>query len=117
MKKLILFGVAIGALLIGGLLFIQNINVNRIGANQYYTQIEGQGKKLVGKADNGETFISYEYELPAFNKKGQEKTLTFTSHKQLRDKAYLCLFVKDGKGVTSYQEVTKKELPEKAKID
>lgn len=115
MKKLIISGAAIAAILLGGLLFIQNVNMNRLGADEYYTQIEGQGKKIEGKSDSGQIYVSYEYKLPAFDKDGQEKTLTFTSNKQLREKAYLDLFVKEGKNVTSYQEVTKEEIPEKAK--
>ncbi|MBM7585490.1 uncharacterized protein (TIGR01655 family) [Bacillus pakistanensis] len=115
MKKVIISCTAIAAILIGGLVFIQNVNLNRLGADQYYVQIEGQGKKIEDKSDTGQKYVSYEYELPAFDQEGKPKTLTFTANKQLREKAYLSLFVKDGKGVTSYQEVTKEELPEKAK--
>ncbi|WP_028391119.1 YxeA family protein [Bacillus cihuensis] len=115
MKKVIISCTVIAAILIGGLVFIQDVNLNRLGADEYYTRIEGQGKKIEDKADNGQKYVSYEYELPAYDQEGKKKTLTFTATKQLREKAYLSLFVKDGKGVTSYQEVTKEELPEKAK--
>ncbi|KPV58597.1 membrane protein [Paenibacillus sp. A3] len=114
MKKIIISCIVIAALLLGGLFFLQNVNLNRLGTDVYYTQIQGQGKKLEDKLDNGEIMVRFEYELPAFDKNGQQKTFKFSAPKQLREKAYLSLFVKDGKGVTSYQEVTKEELPQKA---
>lgn len=102
----------IAALLLGGLFFIQNVNLNRLGTDVYYTQVQGQGEKLENNA-SGEIYVTYEYELPAFDINGQQKTLKFTAPKQLRERAYLSLFVKEGKGVTSYQEVTREELPVK----
>ena len=113
MKKLMIVFSAILVLGIGFLIFMKNINVNRIGADQYYVQIKGKVEQHVDKADNGEKYVYYEYTLPAFNKDGEEKKLTFTASKQLREDAYLCLFVKDETKVTSYNEVKKDELPEK----
>lgn len=115
MKNNIITVGCITALILGSLLFIQNVNFNRLGADVYYTQIQGQGKKMIDPIDNGETLVRYEYELPAFDKEGRQTTLPFTAGKQLREKAYLSLYVKEGKGVTSYQEVTKEELPELVK--
>ena len=113
MKKTIISCLIIVAILLGGLVIIQNVNFNRLGADEFYTQINGEGTKIESKSDNGQKFVRYEYQLPAFDKGGEQKILTFTSQKQLREQAYLILFVKDEKGVTSYQEVEKKELPEK----
>lgn len=104
---------AIAVILIGGLVIFQKVDFNRLGANEYYTQIIGQGKVLEDKDDSGVKYVRYEYKLPAFDKDGRQKTLTFTAQKQLRENAYLILFVKDDKGVTSYQEVKKQELPKK----
>lgn len=114
MKKLLISVVAIAVILIGGLAILQNVNINRVGADQYYTQITDQGKILESKDSRGVKHDSYEYELPAFNKDGQEKTVTFTAQKQLREHAYLTLFLKDDKGVTSYEEVTIDNIPTKA---
>jgi uncharacterized protein (TIGR01655 family) len=113
MKKLIiaiLFLLVLGA---GYLSFMKNLNINRIGADQYYVQIKGKGVEKVDKTDNGEKITWYEYTLSAFNKDGEEKKLTFIANKQLREEAYLCLYVKDETKVTSYNEVKKSELPEK----
>ncbi|MFE4354524.1 YxeA family protein [Peribacillus butanolivorans] len=115
MKKLMMFFLGLIALIIGFLVFIQNVNINRLGADQYYVQIKEEGMRVEGKADNGEEYISYEYKLSTVDKDGKEKELTFTAHKQLRLDAYLCLYVKDEKGVTSWQEVKMEELPEKVK--
>ena len=111
MKKTILSCIIIAAVLLGGLAVIQKVNFNRLGTDEYYTQIKGEGKKIEDKTDNGKRYISYEYKLPAFDKGGKQKILTFTAQKQLREKAYLLLFVKEKKGVTSYQEVKREELP------
>ena len=113
MKNNIITCVWIVAILLGGLLIIQNVNLNRIGADVFYTQIQGPGKELTDRVGNGETLVRYEYELLSFDKNGTQTTLKFTADKQLREKAYLSLYVKEGKGVTSYQEVTKEKLPEK----
>lgn len=115
MKQNIITCVWIAAVFLGLLLFVQNVNFNRLGADVYYTQIQGQGKEMKDCIGMGETWVRYEYELLAFDKKGERTTLGFTADKQLREKAYLRLYVKVGKGVTSYQEVTQEELPEKVK--
>ncbi|MEC2074994.1 YxeA family protein [Metabacillus fastidiosus] len=114
MKKFGGFIIAIVVVVIGFGIFIQNVNLNRIGKDQYYIQIAAEGNKIEGKSDNGEVYVRYEYKLPAFDQSGNEKELAFTAPKELRQNAYLMLYVKDGKEVTSYQEVKEKEIPEKA---
>lgn len=113
MKKIILSCLIIVVILIGGGLVLQKVNFNRLGADQLYTQIKGQGKMIEDKIDNGEKIIRYEYKLPSFDKNGQQQTLSFTSPKQLKENAYLMLYTKKDKGVTSYQEVAKKDLQKK----
>ncbi|MBP0725476.1 YxeA family protein [Bacillus sp. RG28] len=113
MKKLIIAIIFLLVLGAGFLSFMKNININRIGADQYYVQIKGKGHQHIDKADNGEKYVYYEYTLSAFNKDEKEQKLTFTASKQLREEAYLCLYVKDETKVTSYNEVKKDELPEK----
>ncbi|MGE6258160.1 YxeA family protein [Heyndrickxia sporothermodurans] len=114
MKKLMIPGVIL-ILIVGFILFIQNVNINRLGADNYYVQIKGPGEKSEDKASNGEIYTSYKYTLSGYDKKGNEKKLTFTANKQLRKDAYLNLFYKEDKGVTSYQEVKFNEIPDKAK--
>lgn len=113
-KKAIIVSVII-ALVLGFLIFIRNVNINRLGAEQYYTQINVDGKKMEVRSDSGEKFISYEYTLQGINKDGEEQTLTFTASKELRKEAFLGVYVKKGKEVSSYQEVKLDEIPDKAK--
>ncbi|WP_025027867.1 YxeA family protein [Caldalkalibacillus mannanilyticus] len=114
MKKIIIASAVIVAIVFGALVFLQNVNINRLGADEYYTQVEGQGERLEDILSSGEIMVRYEYTLPAFNQAGQQKLLTFTAPKQLQEKAYLVLYVKNEKVVTSYQEVNEQEIPEKA---
>ncbi|MGG3279121.1 YxeA family protein [Paenibacillus solani] len=114
MKKAIITLAVVVIVLVGFVVFIQNVNLNRIGANQYYVQINQDGKRMENKSDSGEKYVSYEYTLEGFNSKGEEKSLTFTANKELRKDAYLRVYVK-GNDVSSYQEVQVGEMPEQAK--
>lgn len=114
MKKGIIALAAVLIILVGLVIFLQNVNLNRIGTQQYYVQINQDGTRMEYKSDNGQKYVSYEYALKGFDAKGNEKELTFTANKNLRKDAYLRIYVK-GSGVSSYQEVQVDELPETAK--
>lgn len=114
MKKGIVALAVVLIVLVGFVVFIQNVNLNRIGAEQYYVQINQDGKKIEEKSNSGEKYVSYEYTLEGFDANGKEKRLTFRAFKELRKDAYLRLYVK-GDGVSSYQEMQAAELPEGAK--
>ncbi|MEK5642953.1 MULTISPECIES: YxeA family protein [Paenibacillus] len=114
MKKGLISIAVILIVLVGFVVFIQNVNLNRLGAQQYYVQINQDGKRMEDKTDNGEKYVYYEYNLDGFDPSGKQKALTFTAHKELRRDAYLRIYVK-GDGVSSYQEVKADELPEGAK--
>ncbi|KNF07149.1 hypothetical protein CLPU_23c00320 [Gottschalkia purinilytica] len=112
MKKFFVF---LGIVLLLGVSLIGCSNpldslTNEIGKDQYYVQITDEGKKLDDKKDS-----NYEYTLPAYDKNGKEKTITFNGLKQLRKDAYLRLYYSEKRGVTSYKEVKENELPEKVK--
>jgi len=114
MKKGIIALAVVLIVLVGFVVFIQNVNLNRIGAQQYYVQINKDGKKIEDKSDSGQKYVSYEYTLEGFDSNGKEKVLSFKAGKELRKDAYLRIYVK-GEGVSSYQEVQAAELPEGAK--
>ncbi|PQP88865.1 YxeA family protein [Paenibacillus sp. AR247] len=118
MKKGLISIAVILIVLVGFVVFIQNVNLNRLGAQQYYVQINQDGKRFEDKSDNGEKYVYYEYTLDGYNPSGKEKALTFTAQKELRKDAYLRVYVK-GEEVSSYQEVKADELPEgvKQKLD
>lgn len=114
MKKGFIAIAVVVIVLVGFVVFIQNVNLNRIGAEQYYVQINQDGKKIEDKSDSGQKYVSYEYTLEGFDSNGKEKSLTLTASKELRQDAYLRVYVK-GNDVSSYQEVVATELPEQAK--
>lgn len=113
MKKGLSITVVIVVLLVGFVVLIQNVNLNRLGAAAYYVQIE-DGKRMESKESSGKKFVYYEYTLKGFDKQGKEKSVTFTAHKDLRKDAYLKVYMK-GDEASSYQEVQASELPGPAK--
>ncbi|OZI13622.1 hypothetical protein CEW92_00445 [Bacillaceae bacterium SAS-127] len=115
MKKLVIFIGILAALFVGFILFIQNVNVNRLGADSYFVKITTDGKEIGDITDTGEKWTRYEYQLEAVNEKGETKPLEFTSQNPLHHDAYLEVFVKGENEVTSYQEVQQAELPDRVK--
>lgn len=114
MKKGLIALAVVLIVVVGFVVFIQNVNVNRLGAQQYYVQINQDGIKAEDKSDSGQKYVYYEYTIEGFDSNGKEKSLTFTAGKELRKDAYLRIYVKGDK-VSSYQEVQASELPEQAK--
>ncbi|MBE1442088.1 YxeA family protein [Paenibacillus sp. OAS669] len=96
------------------LMLMQNGNMNRLGTESYYVQVN-EGKKIEGNTSTGEKYKTYEYTVQGYDKHGSVKTLTFTAAKELRKEAYLRLYVKT-KGVSSYQEVHLDDIPEKTRM-
>ena len=113
MKKAFLGIGALFILFIAGLIVLITVDFNRLNKDPYYVQITADGEAEEHKADNGEIFTTYWYELPTLNDKGEEKILKFSAQKNLRQDAYLQLYVKKGSEVTSYDEVQFNELPVK----
>lgn len=89
-------------------------NFNRMGKDIYYVQITMDGQKEETTTDK-DTFTTYKYALPAYDEEGNEKTMEFTAQKNLRKEAFLRVYYSSKKGVTSWEEVEKDELPAKAK--
>lgn len=73
MKKGFIATAVVLIVLVGFVVFIQNVNLNRIGAQQYYVQITQDGKEMEDKSDSGQKYVSYEYTLQGFDSKGKEK--------------------------------------------
>ncbi|KXY55070.1 hypothetical protein AT278_17875 [Bacillus cereus] len=91
-------------------------NLNRIGTEKYYVQITIDGKEGVAKSIEGEVMgKEFTYKLPGFDKDGQEKELEFKTQKNLRKEAFLLVYYSEEKGVKSWEEVEKDDLPAKVK--
>lgn len=85
--------------------------------SSYYTIVNSVGQEKEDMDDNGnKQGINYVYDLKSYNKEGEEKNVHFQtiSGRPLRQGAYLKLKVNDSKGVLSFEEVQKNEVPEKA---
>ncbi|MBC1970663.1 YxeA family protein [Listeria marthii] len=83
-------------------------NANRLGADVSYVKITKDGE--MGK----KVSFNYSYTLPAYDETGKETEVTLSADKNLRKGAYLKLYIKEDKGVTSFEEVPEKEVPAKA---
>lgn len=49
------------------------VDFNRLNKDTYYVHITAEGEVEEYKVDSGEIFKMYWYELPAYNKNGEEK--------------------------------------------
>ncbi|MBJ8054123.1 YxeA family protein [Bacillus cereus] len=91
-------------------------NLNRIGTDKYYVQITVDGKEDLAKSIDGEKMgKEYTYKLSGFDKEGKEKELEFIAQKNLRKEAFLLVYYSEEKGVKSWEEVKKDDLPMKVK--
>lgn len=108
MKKIII--TIISVLFIGGIAFAAYYFYfgKQLNAEEYYVKITQDGEKT------SEGAFNYSYNLPAYNKDGEEKRISFTADKNLRKGAYLKLYYKPVKGVTTFEEVSQDKLPSKA---
>lgn len=85
--------------------------------DSYYTVVNRVGQQKEDIDDKGNNHgVNYVYDLKSYNKDGAEKTLHFQTinGRELRQGAYLKLKVSESKGVISFEEVQKKEVPDKA---
>ncbi|MBC2320895.1 YxeA family protein [Listeria booriae] len=114
MKKLFISLIVI-IIIIGGVAIAGRfINFHRLGADTYYVKITQDPKITSERASDGSTFTEYHYNLPGYDEDGKEKDMEFFAQKNLRKDAYLEVFWKKDRGVTSYEEVKKADIPKKA---
>lgn len=99
----------------GAVLAMRFVNFNRIGADTYYVKITTDGKVTKGQASDGTNYTDYNYDFQGYNEEGEEKQLNLIAQKNLRKGAYLEVFVKEDKGVTSYEEVKQADVPKKSR--
>ncbi|GFO51627.1 YxeA family protein [Lactococcus garvieae] len=110
MKKILLGLVALVVIIGGGFTWYNS----EYGGKDYYIQVNKDGKKLTEKTPNGNTWHGFGYNEKGFDQAGHEKDLEFTALHNLRHDAYLKLTWNHKNGVTSWEEVQKKDVPEKA---
>lgn len=111
MKKVLIGIIVLIVVIIGGVFVWYKMSY---GGTSYYTQITLDGKKVQKTFDNGTKFDEWEYSQSAYDANGNEKKIDFSADHNLRKEAYLKLTYNDKKGVTSWEEVQQKDIPEKA---
>lgn len=84
------------------------------GGTTYYVQIHEDGKEKKVALANGDFINRYDYNMKGFDSRGSGKILKFDADHNLRHEAYLKMTYNKTKGVTSWEEVQKSKLPEKA---
>ncbi|WP_214703259.1 MULTISPECIES: YxeA family protein [unclassified Exiguobacterium] len=107
MKKWIGIAIVSTVLMVG----LTKVDWNRIGKDTLFVEIKGATDIEETTLENGEVMKRYVYTQPAFSSEGKSKEVTFTATKELREGAYLRLYVKDGDTVTSYEEVSRADVP------
>lgn len=110
MKKVWFIFLGIIVIVVGASYTVLTLDFNRFNKESYYIQITQDGEKIEDRLDNGETMIRYGYKGDAVNDEGKHKELEFSANKQLRKGAYLMLYVNKEGEVSSYDEVSKKDM-------
>lgn len=86
--------------------------LKRLGKSEFYVYVVDAGQRsLVGNLSHQE----FVYRVPAMDAHGTEKTLTFTSDKQLSLDTYVRLYVSSADEVTAWEEIPTQELPDRIK--
>ncbi|MED2777022.1 YxeA family protein [Bacillus thuringiensis] len=112
MKKYIIF---LNILVVFMIVLTGCSSIKRAGTEEYYVQINTNGKEVIHEGNGGEKFKRFEYELKGLNENGEEKELKFDAEKNLRKEAFLRVFYSKEKGVKTWEEVKKEEIPKKAR--
>jgi uncharacterized protein (TIGR01655 family) len=113
MKK---FWIVLGVLVVVLFAGLQVAQKVIMGGQSYYVQITTEGQRVNLESNQGKPIIEYKYDLPGYDKDAKEKELEFLAIKDrpLKKNAYLKITWNKHKGVTSYEEVQKNEIPKQA---
>jgi uncharacterized protein (TIGR01655 family) len=109
MKKIIA-SLIVFAIFLGGCFFAYHYYY---GGTTYYTEITDEGTHSTMIAKNGVVKDVYDYEQVAYNETGEQTVVKISEYrtKPLRKGAYLKLLVNPRKGVLSWEEITKDDIP------
>lgn len=115
MKKMVGIVALLFIVLIGGIVALATIDINRFGKDRLYVQIGEYANVEETRLDSGQIAKRYWYDLPSYDENGEMIKVEFSAAKELRMDAYLMLYVKKGNAVTSYDEVKWEEIPIQAR--
>lgn len=116
MKKGLIGIVVVAVLLIGAIIALATVDFNRMGKDNVYYQIPAESLVEETKLDSGEIIKRYLYTGTAYKENGESIEVEFSAAKELREGAYLKLYLKKGDVVTSYDEVQPSDIPDKVKF-
>lgn len=118
MKKAI--GITVGivsVLLVALVVILATVDFNRFGKKAVYVQVGEPSYTDEQKIDSGQIMTTYWYELPAYDEDGKVMDVEFSAQKELKQDAYLKLYIKKGNEVTSYDEVSWEDIPGAVKAE
>ncbi len=98
----------------GGTVLLATVDFNRLGKNNVYVEVIEPTDIDEDKLNTGEVMTSYLYKQTAFNDEGETIEVEFSAQKELRQGAFLKLYVKKENEVTSYDEVKWEDIPAEA---
>lgn len=84
----------------------------------YYTQVDNSALRTQhssGGVIDPTGGLAYAYDLPAYDKDGKEKDISFGMSRQLREGAFLRLTVNPVRGVLAWEEMEYGALPQAVK--
>lgn len=116
--------VVIASILLAGFL-VFGVDVAKMkaewGTTKMYVHITENGEEETIGAESRDPFSRYNYKLTAYDEHGNEATVSFSAHKNLRLDSFLLVYVKDAedgsplRDIGRYDEVTKEAIPAKAR--
>ncbi|WP_152658112.1 YxeA family protein [Oceanobacillus sp. CFH 90083] len=111
MKKVTIMMLSVVLLFVAAIVVLATVDFNRAGKDHVYVEIDEPAYTEEDRLDTGEVMTTYWYEQPAYTEDGEEIEVTFSAQKELRQGAYLMLYVNKDNEVSSYDEVAEEELP------
>ena len=114
MKKKMIAGLSVVAVMIAGLICFCIWFLSGTGSTYYYSQIDNtkiEQAESKGGVINFSGSMDYSYTLFSYNENGKGKDITFGTSKELKAGAFIRLTVMPVRGVLEWSEVQYDELP------
>jgi len=114
MKKILIPIIVFIVLIVAGIIFLMSFDFNRFGKSHAYIEVMEPTEILEDQLSNGEIMKRYAYNQNAYKDNGEEIKITFTASKELRQGAYLQMYLDKKGNVTSYDEISFDDIPKAA---
>ena len=111
MKKIVIPIVIFIVLIVGSIIFLMSFDFNRFGKSHAYIEVIEPTELIEDQLSSGEIMKRYSYTQSAIKEDGEEIKITFTANKELRQGAYLKMYLDKNGNVTSYDEISFENTP------